>query len=374
MRRLFKLWFDILLFIPRLLTKMTFSIFNFSKSLETKIDEFSKDIDGFIDNHVDGKDQMIKEVNETVAHEKEVVMQEIQNLEVDEDDLDKRIYLKYCNPKTRVKNPIISHWFEDIPVFHETSEKYKILNDINKKTYQIINHRKEPKISRGNNPLSRWLYKKADSVEEKEFKRLMDQQPALQAQLKEMRERLEKKYNSDDILENLKKNPNGYEADGVIYYNGYARPDINDTPEAEEIITRRKKYENKQTAKRVSKKKKAEDRLIDKFGVENAEKIIDYKKRTRKNYWWDDKRSATRNRPFLLSRKFWNEASLWQGMTKEMLEECLYPPEKVDQTITKNIVREYFYYEEYTNRQKNKSYRFRVVVENDVVVGWKNLD
>lgn len=115
--------------------------------------------------------------------------------------------------------------------------------------------------------------------------------------------------------------------------------------------------------------KKAKDILIDKFGIEISEKIIDFRKKTliTKN-WWD-----IRDDYFMIKSKFWEEDSLWIGMSKEVLSECFCPAEKVDQTVTKNIVREYFYYGEYTTIQKNKRYRFRIVLENDIVVGWKNM-
>jgi len=302
------------MFIPKLLTKMIFSISNFSKNLDTKVNQFSKTIDNLTETDEDEKDEIVKEV-------KDEMMKELENSEA---DLDKRIFIKYCNPKTRVENPIVSHWIGDVPVFHETSERYKLLNEINKMSISIRSTNTSKEI-RESGP-----YPKGTA---------------------------------------LKKIPNGLEENGIIYYDGYARPDINDTPEAEEIITRRKKYENKKNVKKDSKKKKAKERLIDKFGVENAEKIIDFLNKTS----FLEPFTKTPKTQFSVKTQFWNEASPWLGMTKEMLEECLYSPQKVDQTVTKNIVREYFYYDEYKTRQKNNAYRFRIVLENDVVVGWKNL-
>jgi len=59
-------------------------------------------------------------------------------------------------------------------------------------------------------------------------------------------------------------------------------------------------------------------------------------------------------------------------MTKEMLIDSRYRPGDIDETVYKT--KTYYFYKPYRTRQRKTRYRFRVDLENDVVVGWKDLD
>lgn len=64
---------------------------------------------------------------------------------------------------------------------------------------------------------------------------------------------------------------------------------------------------------------------------------------------------------------------LWQGMTKAMLIESRGEPLESDETIFKKKTKAKYFYEPYRTKQKNTKYHFRIDLENDIVVGWKDL-
>lgn len=63
-----------------------------------------------------------------------------------------------------------------------------------------------------------------------------------------------------------------------------------------------------------------------------------------------------------------------QGMEKEVVLLSLGKPGDVDETVYKTKTKAYYYYHPYKTRQKRIRYKFRVDLENDIVVGWKDLD
>jgi hypothetical protein len=64
---------------------------------------------------------------------------------------------------------------------------------------------------------------------------------------------------------------------------------------------------------------------------------------------------------------------LWQGMTKAMLFESRGVPSESDETIFKKKTKAKCFYKPYRTRQKNTKYHFRIDLEDDIVVGWKDL-
>lgn len=124
--------------------------------------------------------------------------------------------------------------------------------------------------------------------------------------------------------------------------------------------------------KSLEDEKRAEERIVNKFGSIVAKKILEFvnsvSEGTMPFYRWG--KSEKR----IFTHKFWEKSMPWLGMTKEMLDECLAPADKVEQTASKNVITEYHYYGEYTTTHKNKRYKFRIDMENDVVVGWRNID
>ena len=57
-----------------------------------------------------------------------------------------------------------------------------------------------------------------------------------------------------------------------------------------------------------------------------------------------------------------------------MLIDSRYRPGDIDETVYKTKTKAYYFYKSYITRQNKTKYRFRVDLENDVVVGWKDLD
>ena len=95
----------------------------------------------------------------------------------------------------------------------------------------------------------------------------------------------------------------------------------------------------------------------------------------------DKKISQEKNRNEFLAKKYGDDdasklrlGKIWQGMTKEMLMLSRGKPGDIDETVYKTKTKAYYFYDSYTTRQDNIRYKFRVALENDVVVGWKDLD
>ena len=65
---------------------------------------------------------------------------------------------------------------------------------------------------------------------------------------------------------------------------------------------------------------------------------------------------------------------LWIGMTKDILREVKGKADHKTEKMSRGKKREEFFYERYTNRLGNDSYKFRVVVLNDEVDGWNDID
>jgi hypothetical protein len=110
------------------------------------------------------------------------------------------------------------------------------------------------------------------------------------------------------------------------------------------------KKENKEREERISEhrksiKKEHEERLkalTKSFGAENALKII--------------------------------KGEYWKGMTSSMLREAMGEPFDVDETVYKTKTKLKYFYKPYITRQKTRKFRFRVDIEDNIVVGWRDLD
>lgn len=60
--------------------------------------------------------------------------------------------------------------------------------------------------------------------------------------------------------------------------------------------------------------------------------------------------------------------SIWQGETAEQLWDSLGKPEDLDEKVLKTKKKEIWKY----GHEGGNRYRFRITVENDIVVGWEN--
>ena len=65
---------------------------------------------------------------------------------------------------------------------------------------------------------------------------------------------------------------------------------------------------------------------------------------------------------------------LFLDMTKEMLFDSLGEPGDQKKTVTKSKITEKYYYLPRETRQYTTVYQLEVTLENDIVVGWKDLD
>jgi hypothetical protein len=65
--------------------------------------------------------------------------------------------------------------------------------------------------------------------------------------------------------------------------------------------------------------------------------------------------------------------NIWQGMTKEMLIDCLGEPSKKKQDILKTKIKDKYSYGRYYTDRGTEKYRIEIRLENDEVVGWRDL-
>ena len=61
-------------------------------------------------------------------------------------------------------------------------------------------------------------------------------------------------------------------------------------------------------------------------------------------------------------------------MTSSMLREAMGEPYDVDETVYKTKTKLKYFYKPYITRQKTRKFRFRVDIEDNIVVGWRDLD
>ena len=66
--------------------------------------------------------------------------------------------------------------------------------------------------------------------------------------------------------------------------------------------------------------------------------------------------------------------NVWQGMSVAMLIESLGNPGDIDETVYKTKTTKKYSYLPYRTRQNNTRYKFRVDLEDDIVVGWRDMD
>jgi TM2 domain-containing membrane protein YozV len=67
------------------------------------------------------------------------------------------------------------------------------------------------------------------------------------------------------------------------------------------------------------------------------------------------------------------QGKIWVGMSKEMLIDSKGEPETTKENVQKDSVKVKYYYGGYLNERYNTSYELEVRLEDDEVVGWKDL-
>jgi hypothetical protein len=119
---------------------------------------------------------------------------------------------------------------------------------------------------------------------------------------------------------------------------------------------------------------------IDRIDYIKYEKEIEEKSKIRRQYFID-KNEKIRKRDTEIIQKYGKEIAAkilkgkyWKGMTKAMLIESLGNPgtKKVD--IFKDNEKLKFYYNKKRNQLGNWSFTLEISLENNKVVGWKDLD
>ena len=74
----------------------------------------------------------------------------------------------------------------------------------------------------------------------------------------------------------------------------------------------------------------------------------------------------------ILSDKKLNK-SIWLDMSKNMLQASWGKPKNVKEDISKDKIKLRWYFGERISRQNTTVYKYEVRIENDAVVGWKEL-
>ena len=64
---------------------------------------------------------------------------------------------------------------------------------------------------------------------------------------------------------------------------------------------------------------------------------------------------------------------VWQAMSTAILIESLGNPGNIDETVYKTKTSKKYFYSPYRTKQNNIRYKFRVDLEDDIVVGWKDM-
>ena len=132
--------------------------------------------------------------------------------------------------------------------------------------------------------------------------------------------------------------------------------------------------------KKERKKKREEDARIKE---EKKKKKEEKKKKKEETLKKNEERKKTREKEKLdkLIKKYGEEfgnkiynKKLELRMSKEMTIAIYGKPKKVTEHVTRNSVKKSFFYDSYQTKFDNTKFSFRVDLENDEVVGWKDLD
>ena len=112
--------------------------------------------------------------------------------------------------------------------------------------------------------------------------------------------------------------------------------------------------------------------LLKKEKKEREDRISEHRKLIKKEH--EERLKA-------LTKSFGSENALkiingeyWKGMTSSMLREAMGEPYDVDETVYKTKTKLKYFYKPYITRQKTRKFRFRVDIEDNIVVGWRDLD
>ena len=104
-----------------------------------------------------------------------------------------------------------------------------------------------------------------------------------------------------------------------------------------------------------------------------------FQERTRKRREQEEKQQQERKK--LLTSRFGEEdadkilnGDIWIDMTKERLIESWGNAQDEKEDVTKNKIKLKWYYNSRTTRQGTIVYEYEVRLENDIVVGWKELE
>lgn len=163
--------------------------------------------------------------------------------------------------------------------------------------------------------------------------------------------------------------------------------------EAKEEQRKKKEEEKAKKAEEVKQKKEEKrNKLVEKYGKKfgsaifskkilkgmNSEMVIDsigkpkYKDSDKWYYGKPFNRILVFEEEKILSDKKLNK-SIWIDMSKDMLVASWGRPENKKEDISKDKIKLRWYFGERISRQNTTVYKYEVRIENDVVVGWKEL-
>lgn len=149
-----------------------------------------------------------------------------------------------------------------------------------------------------------------------------------------------------------------------------------------------KKLEKEQ--KKLEEDKKFEAKMYKQYGKDALTLILEKNNNSRKKYGWEPESITDLGEKIIkeqcgiylklvdkygkkIAVKLYNE-ELFLDMTKEMLVDSYGKPGDQKKTVTKSKVTEKYYFLPRKTQQYTTVYRLEVTLEDDIVVGWKELE
>ena len=149
-----------------------------------------------------------------------------------------------------------------------------------------------------------------------------------------------------------------------------------------------KKYKKEELKLKKAKEFKA--KMYKQYGKDAVTLILEKNNNSRKKYSWEPESITDLSEKFIkkecgiylkLADKYgkkigltlYNE-ELFIDMTKEMLVDSYGKPGDQKKTVTKSKITEKYYFRPRRTQQYTTVYQLEVTLENDIVVGWKDLD
>ena len=155
-------------------------------------------------------------------------------------------------------------------------------------------------------------------------------------------------------------------------------------------ITEKKYKKLVKEQKKLEEDKKFEAKMYKQYGKDALTLILEKNNNSRKEYGWEPQSITDLGEKIIkeecgiylklvdkygkiIAVKLYNE-ELFLDMTKEMLVDSYGQPGDQKKTVTKSKVTEKYYFLPRKTQQYTTVYRLEVTLEDDIVVGWKDLE